>query len=209
MPRGQYDRAAAAKKRRKPFDEIAVGKMSVVVNPMQEKSITSRQEKFCKLYATENYTQTQCVLMAGYSTNIRAAYQQASKLLDGKSYPHVVERIRELRQELVGHYEVTFDNHVRRMAEIRDAALASGNFASAVAAEKARGQAAGLYITRQEILIGKIDQMSKDEVMAEINRIMSEYPILIEATAPTIDMEELNERSTVVEQVKEKHRKQG
>ena len=67
MPRGHYDRDTAAKKRRKPFDEITVGKMSVVVNPMQEKSLTSRQEKFCKLYATENYTQTQCVLMSGMS----------------------------------------------------------------------------------------------------------------------------------------------
>jgi uncharacterized protein (DUF952 family) len=57
--------------------------------------------------------------------------------------------------------------------------MANQNYASAVAAEKARGQAAGLYIDRKEILMGRIDQMSRDEVMHEIKRIQEEFPQLV------------------------------
>lgn len=56
--------------------------------------------------------------------------------------------------------------------------MTGGNFAAAVAAEKSRGQAAGIYIDRKEILHGKIDQMSRDEVMREIKRIQEEFPAL-------------------------------
>ena len=47
---------------------------------------------------------------------------------------------------------------------------------------------AGLYISRSEILVGKIDQMSREEVLAEIAKLQSQFPILIDQTAPTIDM---------------------
>jgi hypothetical protein len=57
-----------------------------------------------------------------------------------------------------------------------------------VAAEKSRGQVAGLYISRSEILVGKIDQMSREEVLAEIAKLQSQFPVLLESTAPTIDM---------------------
>ena len=67
-------------------------------------------------------------------------------------------------------------------------ALEKGNYTAAHAAEKSRGQAAGLYISRSEILIGKIDQMSRDEVLAEITKLQSQFPILLEHTAPTADM---------------------
>ena len=56
--------------------------------------------------------------------------------------------------------------------------MTGGNFAAAVAAEKSRGQAAGLYIDRKEILHGRIDQMSRDEVMREIQRLQEEFPAL-------------------------------
>ena len=48
-----------------------------------------------------------------------------------------------------------------------------------------------MYIDRKEILHGKIDQMSKEEVMHEIKRIQEEFPVLIEATEPAIDMDNL------------------
>ncbi len=40
------------------------------------------------------------------------------------------------------------------------------------------GQAAGLYIDRKEILHGKIDTMSKEEVLNEIKKLQQEYPAL-------------------------------
>ena len=66
----------------------------------------------------------------------------------------------------------------KKLAEIRDAAMQNGNFPAAVAAEKSRGQAAGLYIDRKEILHGRIDQMTRDEVLREITKLQEEYPAL-------------------------------
>jgi hypothetical protein len=106
-----------------------------------------------------------------------------------------VERVREIKTELAYRTDVTFENHVSKMAEIRDAAMEKGNFTAAVAAEKSRGQAAGLYVSRSEIMVGKIDQMSREEVLAEIRRLQAEFPALaltdksnvIEGVAVTVE----------------------
>ena len=67
--------------------------------------------------------------------------------------------------------------------------MTGGNFAAAVAAEKSRGQAAGLYIDRKEILHGKIDSMNRDEVMKEIKRIQEEFPALKSFTEDNLVIE--------------------
>jgi hypothetical protein len=161
-------------------------KLDIVVNPKKEKGLTEKQEKFCRIYATEDVTRTDAARMAGYTET--TAPIAGSRFLNGRDYPHILARIAEIKEELSRKYEVTFDGHVRQLARIRDMALDKGNFTAAHAAEKSRGQAAGLYISRSEILVGKIDQMSKEEVLAEIAKLQSQFPILIESTAPTIDM---------------------
>ena len=150
--------------------------IDVVANPRTEKGITPKQEEFCRLYVCEDISQTEAAIRAGYSE--KSAHAIASQLLNGQRYPHVVNRIRELKQELAKKYEVTFEGHVKKLAEIRDRALDNNNYPAAVAAEKSRGQAAGLYIDRKEILHGRIDQMTRDEVMREIQRLQEEFPAL-------------------------------
>ena len=49
-----------------------------------------------------------------------------------------------------------------------------------MAAEKSRGQAAGLYIDRKEILTGSIDQLSKVEVEEKLKEIEKQFSINIE-----------------------------
>ena len=151
-------------------------KLDVVANPRKEKQITPKQEEFARIYCTEDISQTEAAIRAGYS--VKSAHAIASQLLDGKRYPHVVERIREIKSELSRKCEVTFESHVKKLAEIRDLAITNGNYPAAVAAEKSRGQAAGLYIDRKEILHGRIDQMSREEVMREIARLQQEFPAL-------------------------------
>jgi phage terminase small subunit len=170
---------ARAKQTHKP-------KLDIVVNPKKEKGLTEKQEKFCRIYATEDVTRTEAAKLAGYGDGTAA--WAASRFLNGRDYPHVLVRIAEIKEELSRKYEVSFDGHVRQLAKIRDMALEKGNYTAAVAAEKSRGQVAGLYISRSEILVGKIDQMSREEVLAEIAKLQSQFPILIDQTAPTIDM---------------------
>jgi hypothetical protein len=100
--------------------------------------------------------------------------------------------VAEIKEELSRKYEVTFDSHIRQMARIREAALESKNYTAAVAAETARGQAAAVSVSRSEILVGKIDQMSKEEVLAEIAKLQQQFPVLVSQTAPTIDMVSLS-----------------
>lgn len=152
--------------------------------PKLDRGITDMQEKFCQIYATQNVTQTEAARLAGY----QSPDVVASKFLNGRDNPKVIDRIREIKAELAKKYEVTYDNHITELAKIRDIALQNGQTAAAVAAEKQRGMAAGLYISRSEILVGRIDQMSKDEVLREIQKLTQEFPALASITK----MKEIN-----------------
>ena len=169
---------ASAKATHKP-------KMEILVNP-KTKGLTEKQERFCRIYATEDVTRTEAAKQAGYGDG--TASWAASRFLNGRDYPHILVRIAEIKEELARKYEVTFDSHIRQLARIRDMALEKGNYTAAVAAEKSRGQAGGLYVSRSEILVGKIDQMSREDVIAEIAKLQKQFPVLMNATSPTIDM---------------------
>jgi phage terminase small subunit len=172
------DRMATAKATHKP-------KMDILVNP-KTKGLTEKQEKFCRIYATEDVTRTEAARLAGYTDT--TAPIAGSRFLNGRDYPHILVRIAEIKEELARKYEVTFDSHIRQLARIRDMALEKGQYAAAVSAEKSRGQAGGLYVSRSEILVGKIDQMSREDVIAEIAKLQQQFPVLMQSTSPTIDM---------------------
>tara|TARA_A100001015_G_scaffold163088_1_gene181231 strand:+ start:952 stop:1221 length:270 start_codon:yes stop_codon:yes gene_type:complete len=74
-------------------------------------------------------------------------------------------------------YKVTFGRHIKRLDDLSRGAEDAGNWAAAVAAEKSRGQAAGLYIDRKEILTGSIDQLSKAEVEEKLREIEKQFSI--------------------------------
>jgi phage terminase small subunit len=129
-------------------------------------------------------TYTEAAAKAGFSKKFCHIY--GPKLMNSRYFPKVVERVRQMKEQLAIRTDLTFESHVNKMAEIRDAAMDKGNFTAAVAAEKSRGQAAGFYVSRSEVMVGKIDQMSRDEVMAEIKRIQTQYPSLLSMTAATV-----------------------
>jgi phage terminase small subunit len=143
---------------------------SGTIDPKSFFGITRRQERFAVAYARGDVTPSEAAMVAGYASPESAG----PSLLREDKYPNVVKRIMDIKAELAKKYEVTFENHVAKLATIRDAAMANNNFAAAVAAEKNRGAAAGLYVTRSEILVGRIDQMSKDEVFEEIRKLQKE-----------------------------------
>ena len=149
-------------------------KLDVVANPKTEKGISPKQERFAQIYCSEEITQTEAAIKAGYPK--QSAHVLASQLLNGRRYPRVLDRIREIKQELSRKYEVTFESHVKQLSRLRDLAVDNDNYSAAISAEKYRGQAAGLYIDRKEILHGKIDQMSKEEVMEKIKQLQNEFP---------------------------------
>ena len=118
--------------------------------------LTPKQIKFCLLFVQEGDTKTanQCAIEAGYSEN--RAKQEASEL---RKHPGCMEYIRELRNQDEKKYEVNLHKHLKRLHQLSVGAEEKGNWNAAVTAEKSRGQVAGLYIDRKEIMHGSIDQL--------------------------------------------------
>ena len=137
--------------------------------------LTKKQQTFAELVVTKEgeLTLRECAQQAGYS--VSSSHTRAYELLNPRISPHVVAEVRRRREELNEKYAVDYGRHVRSLAKLRDESLANGAYSAAVNAERLRGQAAGLYVSKSEVRIGSIDQMSKAEVekaLAELKRNM-------------------------------------
>jgi hypothetical protein len=133
--------------------------------------LTIKQRNFVKIF-TDNegrLTPTECARQAGY--NETHANVRSSELLNGKSYPKVVEAVLKRRTEIEKTHEVKLNKHVQELARLREKSLSEKSFSAAVNAERLRGQAAGLYIDRKEIRTGSIDSMSREEVLGKLKEL--------------------------------------
>ena len=150
--------------------------------------LTPKQMKFVNIFIEKGTIQSarQCALDAGFAES--GATVIASQLQNPKYYPHVVAEIERRRAELNRRYSISYKSHIQKLAELRDAAEKAGNFTGAIAAEKYRGMAAGLYVDRKEVMHGTIDSMSVGEVEEKLNElrkklsIPGEYEIIDEDT---------------------------
>ena len=141
------------------------------------RKLTTKQHKFAVLLVTkgDRMSAKECAIEAGFSE--KSAQQAAANLPTPKMFPLVVSEIERLRREWEQKYKVTYGRHIRRLDDLSRGAEEAGNWAAAVAAEKSRGQAAGLYIDRKEILTGSIDQLSKAEVEEKLKEIEKQFSI--------------------------------
>ena len=142
-----------------------------------QKRLTPKQLKFALLIVAkgDRMTGAECAIEAGYSE--KASNQTSSNLQSQKMFPLVVEEIDRLRKEWQEKYKVSYSRHIKRLDDLSRGAEAASNWNAAVSAEKARGQAAGLYIDRKEILTGSIDQLSKVEVEEKLREIEKQFSI--------------------------------
>lgn len=111
--------------------------------------LTQKQEAFCTAYI-----ETGCA-----STAYRRSYnadgmadttvnRKAKELLDNGK---IAARLTELRAPVVERAQITLEAHLEDLKRLRDRAEADGKFGPAIAAEIARGRAAGLYVVRAEV----------------------------------------------------------
>jgi len=136
--------------------------------------LTPKQEKFAQIMASKYYfgecSIVAAAIEAGYTR--KNAESGVSDLLKPEKCPHVVERIKELRGEHSKKYGITYEKHIRDLQVIRDAAMADKAYSAAVSAEYRRGQAQGdIYINKLEVRKGNIDSMSREEVLAELEKL--------------------------------------
>jgi len=165
------------------------GKKVITRGPNRQ--LTRRQQKFVKeLVANDGLiTMREAAIRAGYPP--RSAHARAYELTNNNICPHVVAEIARYRNELDEMYAVGYKRHIRSMATIRDLALKNGAYSAAVQAEYRRGQAQGdIYVSKSEIRTGSIDQMSREDVEKELERIREGFEPVIDITPETPEVEE-------------------
>ena len=131
---------------------------------------------------------TECAISAGYAED--SAGVRAAELQSPKRFPLVVKYIGELREEYQKKYAVTFERHIAELGKIRIDALKKGAWSAAVNAEVARGKAAGLYIEQKIIRTGKLEDLSEEQLDAELKRVIDDYSPILEG----VEVKELREK---------------
>ena len=137
--------------------------------------LTVRQKEFAKHYVEGIYSAKQCAVKSGYSED--SAKFHASRMLNGKDFPLVVEHIKELREERERKFGVTLIGQLKRFSELSHKAEEDGQFSASINAEKIRSALGGLTIDRREQNhTHQLDKLSREEIVARLYQIRSDYP---------------------------------
>ena len=134
------------------------------------KKLTPKQEKFAQNVA-KGMKKNEAAKKAGYSEKNAA---RAGTVLTSKANPVVQKRIHQLQTKAADKASLSLGNHLTDLKEIRDGAMRNGAWSAAVTAEVARGKAAGLYVNRSELIVNRVDTMSKDEVVERMKQLYYE-----------------------------------
>lgn len=106
--------------------------------------LTQKQENFCLAYIeTGNASEAYRKAYNAAKTSEKSVWESASKMLDN---PKVISRLEALREQAASRAILTLERHLEELATLRDEARAEGRYSAAIAAEIARGKAAGLYV---------------------------------------------------------------
>ena len=134
-------------------------------------SLSPKQRAFVEIFVKENgrLTATECAKQAGYSE--KSAVSQACNLRNPKYFHKVVEAIENLQREYAEASKIDFVKHSRELARLRDIAVTNGQVGPAVQAEYRRGQLAGFYVDRKEVVTASLDNMSRPELEAKLKEI--------------------------------------
>jgi hypothetical protein len=147
---------------------------------MAKNKLTPKQEVFAQEVAKGTNLKESAVL-AGYSH--KNATRAGAYLANHD--PKVQKRIQDLQNRGAIKVGLTLSKHLTNLEELRDKALSNNAFGAAVTAEINRGKAAGLYIDRKEVLVNKVQTMSKKDIMMRIQQLHEESGGIL----PPIDAE--------------------
>lgn len=141
-----------------------------VENSLTEKKLTAKQEKFAQNVA-KGMKKIDAAKQAGYSSKNAG---RAGTMLTSKSNPNIQNRIHDLQTKAADNVVLSLGTHLVDLKDLRDGAVRNGAWSAAVTAEIARGRAAGLYINRSELIVNRVDTMSKDEVLRRMKELYYE-----------------------------------
>ena len=108
--------------------------------------LTPKQEKFCLEYLkTGNASEAYRLAYDASKMKPETTNRNAKSLMSNNK---IITRINELKQPAIDEAQITFESHLKKLAELRDAAAAAEEYSAAITAETNRGKAAGLYTTK-------------------------------------------------------------
>ena len=125
---------------------------------------------------------------------------QACNLRNPKYFPKVVEAIEVLQREYAEASKIDFVKHAREMSRLRDIAVTNGQMGPAINAEYRRGQLAGFYIDRKEVVTASLDNMTRPELEAKLKEIREHNVVNGEAIG--VEIKEIEDKA-VKEIIKE------
>ena len=113
--------------------------------------LTPKQEAFC-IAIVAGKTAAEAYAIAGYQPKASPTTRQqaSSRLLNSKE---IARRIAELRMPAAKKAGLTLESHLEDLQRLRNMAVKDGQMSAAIAAEIARGKAAGVwaYVERREL----------------------------------------------------------
>jgi hypothetical protein len=107
----------------------------------------------------------ECASKAGYKDPRQAAVNVFKNEIVRKEYNFLTNEVKK-------KYELNYDRAVQDLYDIRDKALAAGSFNAAISAQNSLLRVGGLIVDRKEVLFGKIDQMSREEVEGRLEQLL-------------------------------------
>jgi len=154
-------------------EDYAMASLKKKIEAAHDRTLTPRQMTFGRHVVEGIYSNAESARKAGYAKDV--ANVTASKLLNGRDYPHVLEYIQEMRDERERRYGVSTIGQLQRLHQLSEGAEEAGQFSAAINAEKIRSALGGLTVDRRE-QTHTIDQMSRDEIVSRLSDLQKKFP---------------------------------
>jgi hypothetical protein len=131
-----------------------------------DNSLNRRQRNFIWISVNNpRLPLVECAYKAGYTSPRQAANKLMNKPIIRKEYNYLMNEAKK-------KYELNYDRAVQDLYDIRDKAMEAGSFNAAISAQNSLLKVGGLIVDRKEVMFGKVDQMSRDEVEARLSQLL-------------------------------------
>jgi hypothetical protein len=166
-------------------------------------SLNRRQRNFIwQAVNNPRLSLVECAHKAGYKDARQSANKLMSKALIRKEYNYLMNEAKK-------KYELNYDRAVQDLYDIRDKALEAGSFNAAISAQNSLLKVGGLIVDRKEVMFGKVDQMSREEVEKRLEQLMgSVLEASLEHKKDLLDPEDLEGDLEKLDAAEEEDKKQ-
>lgn len=159
-----------------------------------DNSLNRRQRNFIWIAVNNpRLSLVECAYKAGYTSPRQAANKLMNKPLIRKEYNYLMNEAKK-------KYELNYDRAVQDLYDIRDKAMEAGSFNAAISAQNSLLKVGGLIVDRKEVMFGKVDQMSREEVEARLSQLMGNV-VLEDNSEPDLDPRLEDQQEEEVEEV--------